>query len=159
MPKTPDGPTTIEEYVHSYVSLLERAVRRSHIRVVRNERGLDRRRWNRRQRVSQSGPITPALSPGLSAERPGTRIVDFDVATALELNLKHFPTTQGMRLLLQAWLYFAERDGLDVRHPKYAHTLRTAIRVVTNAPTAADAIRSVRFAFRTVLPSDRPGVY
>jgi hypothetical protein len=145
--------------VHSYVSLLERAVRRSRIRVVRNERGLDRRMWNRRQRVSQSGPITPALLPGFSAEKPRTRIVDFDVATALELNLEHSPTTLGLRLLLQAWLYSAEREGLDSRQPEYTHALRRAIRVVTNAPTAADAIRSVRFEFRRVRPSDRPGVY
>lgn len=57
--------------------------------------------------LSSSAPVPRHPRP----ERRRARIVGFDVAAALELNLKNFPTSSGMLILLRSWLYAVEREA------------------------------------------------
>ena len=106
----------------------------------RERRGRDRyadiyaRRRTGELRRHRAIPLSP------NPERRRIRGSGFDVAEALELNLKSFPTKTGLLTLLRFWLYAAEREGLGRPRPDYAIALRHAVKIMEQCSEAVQAI-------------------
>jgi hypothetical protein len=66
------------------------------------------------------------------------------MARTLELYSKSFPTRQRLMMLLETWLFAAERDGVSERQPDYADALKRAINTLETSPSVADAIARLR---------------
>jgi hypothetical protein len=66
------------------------------------------------------------------------------MAQTLELYSKSFPTRQRLMMLLETWLFAAERDGVSERQPGYADALKRAINTLQTSPSVADAIARLR---------------
>jgi hypothetical protein len=66
------------------------------------------------------------------------------MARTLELYSKSFPTRHRLLMLLETWLFTAERDGVSERQPGYAEALKRAIHTLETSPTVEDAIARLR---------------
>ena len=77
----------------------------------------------------------------LRAKQPAQMVA---MARTLELYSKSFPTRHRLLMLLETWLFAAERDGVSERQPGYAEALKRAINTLETSPTVADAIARVR---------------
>jgi hypothetical protein len=64
----------------------------------------------------------------------------FDVAAALELQLDRHPGKNALLRLLKTWFAAARQQGVSARMIQYRYALARAIRVMTKAPTAEEAI-------------------
>ena len=108
-------------------------------------------------------PRRTRLLRGDMSEAPGTRgehgatILQFPVlggeqangrpvamAGTVELYAKTFPTRQGVLMLLQTWLFVAERDGVSLRQPEYTKALKRAISAVNVSDSVPAAISLLR---------------
>ena len=66
------------------------------------------------------------------------------MAPTLELYSGTFQTQERMLMWLRTWLFSAERDGVNVRHPGYEEALRRAIRALEVAQSVPNAIALLR---------------
>ena len=66
------------------------------------------------------------------------------MARTVELYSKSFPTRHRLLMLLETWLFAAERDGVSERQPQYAEALKRAIATLETSPTVPDAIARLR---------------
>jgi hypothetical protein len=73
-------------------------------------------------------------------ERRRTRHSGFDVAAALEMHLDRFPTREALVVLLDSWLYQAERSGLCDEREAYCTALELALDTMKAAPDPVAAI-------------------
>ena len=73
-------------------------------------------------------------------DRRKNRTSGFDVAAALELQLDRCPTKDALLRLLKTWFAAARQQGVSARMTQYRYALARAIRVMTKAPTAEEAI-------------------
>jgi len=62
------------------------------------------------------------------------------MAPTIELYSAFYPTPSQMVLLVESWLFAAERDGMDVRSPEYTAALRRVIGVLRSSDSLAQAI-------------------
>jgi hypothetical protein len=77
---------------------------------------------------------------GLCPGREAASLPRIGLARALELNAEAFPTRSGMLMLLETWLFIAERDGIAERQQAYAQAVRRAISAVRASGNIKDAI-------------------
>ena len=92
--------------------------------------------------------MSDAVKPGsgatvlpLRASQPTQMVA---MARTLELYSKSFPTRHRLLMLLETWLFAAERDGVSERQPGYAEALKRAIHTLETSPTVDDAIARLR---------------
>jgi len=77
----------------------------------------------------------------LRARQPAQMVA---MARTLELYSKSFPTRHRLLMLLETWLFAAERDGVSERQPGYAEALKRAIHSLETSPTVEEAIARLR---------------
>jgi hypothetical protein len=80
----------------------------------------------------------------LSARPPKQPDPCLSLAETLELYCERFPTKSGMLMLLDTWLFVAERDGVAVRQPLYVDALERAISALHATLTVGHAIALLR---------------
>jgi hypothetical protein len=66
------------------------------------------------------------------------------LAKTLELYSPLYPTTYKMILLVESWLFAAQRDGMGVRNPEYIAALRRATTALRLSKTVEEAIAVLR---------------
>ena len=86
--------------------------------------------------------------PLLGRERANDKLVA--MAQTLELYAKTFPTQRALLMLLQAWLFVAERDGVSLRQPEYTKALNRAISAVNVSDSVPAAISLLRLQEATL---------
>jgi len=97
-------------------------------------------------------PIPGATVLPLRAKQPAQMVA---MARTLELYSKSFPTRHRLLMLVETWLFAAERDGVSERQPGYAEALKRAIHTLETSPTVDDAIARLR-AQEAALWAPRP---
>ena len=66
------------------------------------------------------------------------------IARTIELYSELYPTPDKMVLLVESWLFAAQRDGMQLRNPEYIKALRRAITALRFSNTVAQAIALLR---------------
>jgi hypothetical protein len=66
------------------------------------------------------------------------------MARTLELYSKTFTTRHRLMMLLETWLFAAERDGVAERQPEYANALKRALGVLESSQSVPEAIARLR---------------
>lgn len=66
------------------------------------------------------------------------------MARTVELYSKSFPGRHRLQMLIETWLFVAERDGVSERQPRYAQALKRAIHALETSSSVADAIARLR---------------
>jgi hypothetical protein len=66
------------------------------------------------------------------------------LAATLELYSSSFSTRSAMLMLLQTWLFVAERDGVATRQPLYADAVKRAVSAVNATTTIPHAVALLR---------------
>jgi hypothetical protein len=66
------------------------------------------------------------------------------MARTLELYSKTFTTRHRLLMLMETWLFAAERDGVTDRQPEYADALKRAIRTLETSQSVPEAIARLR---------------
>jgi hypothetical protein len=66
------------------------------------------------------------------------------MARTVELYASLYPTPHQMVLLVESWLFAAQRDGMTVRRPEYVSALRRVITVLRFSKTLAEAVAILR---------------
>jgi hypothetical protein len=66
------------------------------------------------------------------------------MARTIELYATLYPTPHKMVLLVEGWLFAAQRDGMSMRNPEYVAALRRAITALRFSNTVAQAIALLR---------------
>jgi hypothetical protein len=66
------------------------------------------------------------------------------LAATLELYSSSFSTKSAMLMLLQTWLFVAERDGVATRQPLYADAAKRAVTAVNATLTIPQALALLR---------------
>ena len=80
--------------------------------------------------------------PVLGRARANDKLVA--MAQTLELYAKTFPTQRGLLMLIEAWLFVAERDGVSLRQPEYTKALNRAISALNVSDTVPATISLLR---------------
>ena len=66
------------------------------------------------------------------------------MARTIELYAALYPTPHQMVLLVESWLFAAQRDGMTVRRPDYVAALRRVITVLRFSKTLPEAVALLR---------------
>ena len=66
------------------------------------------------------------------------------MARTIELYASLYPTPHQMVLLVESWLFAAQRDGMTVRRPEYVAALRRAITVLRFSKSVGEAVALLR---------------
>jgi hypothetical protein len=66
------------------------------------------------------------------------------MARTIELYGSRYPTPHQMVLLVESWLFAAQRDGMTVRRPDYIAALRRVITVLRFSKSIAEAVALLR---------------
>jgi hypothetical protein len=66
------------------------------------------------------------------------------MATTIELYSALYPTPCKMVLLVESWLFAAQRDRVALRNPEYVAALRRAITALRFSDTVAEAVARLR---------------
>ena len=66
------------------------------------------------------------------------------MARTIELYADLYPTPYKMLLLVESWLFAAQRDGMAVRRPEYLAALRRTITVLRFSNSVTEAIALLR---------------
>ena len=90
------------------------------------------------QRPPEAATVLPF--PQKSAHQPKP----VHLAGALKQLSIAYPTRQQMLILVNTWLYAAERDGITLRQPEYADAVKRAISALERSQSLAQAITLLR---------------
>jgi hypothetical protein len=66
------------------------------------------------------------------------------MATTIEVYSALYPTPCRMVLLVESWLFAAQRDGMARRNPEYVAALRRAITALRFSDSVAEAVARLR---------------
>ena len=66
------------------------------------------------------------------------------MARTIELYASLYPTPHQMVLLVESWLFAAQRDGMTVRRPDYIDALRRVITVLRFSKSIPEAVTLLR---------------
>jgi hypothetical protein len=66
------------------------------------------------------------------------------MARTIELYASLYATPHQMVLLVESWLFAAQRDGMTVRRPEYVLALKRVITVLRFSKTVAEAVALLR---------------
>lgn len=66
------------------------------------------------------------------------------MAKTIELYAPLYPTPHQMVLLVESWLFAAQRDGMTVRRPDYIEALRRVITVLRFSKSIPEAVALLR---------------
>ena len=80
--------------------------------------------------------------PLLGREQANDQLVA--MAQTLELYAKTFPTQRALLMLIEAWLFVAERDEVSLRQPEYTKALNRAISALNVSDSVPAAIALLR---------------
>jgi len=92
--------------------------------------------------MSEASQRTATILPFRRSAAPAHRPVR--MARTIELYAALYPTPDRMVLLVESWMFAAQRDGTAVRSPEYMTALRRAITALRFSNSVAEAIGLLR---------------
>jgi hypothetical protein len=92
--------------------------------------------------IARTATILPFRRNGKSAA--ATQQKPVLMASTIELYSTLYPTPSQMLLLVDSWLFAAQRDGMAARRPEYVAALRRTITALRFSDTLSEAIAFLR---------------